>query len=356
MPRMPQRKRPPTPRAKKTETIESLKESLAFCKAAINTAVDGIIIIDARGIIRDTNITAEHLFEFSREEMLGQNVCMLMPEPFRTQHDRFIAHFLKTGEKKIIGIGREVPGRTKSGRIFPLYLAVSDFEVNGKTFFVGVLRDLTDRKRLEGLMVAQSERERAEIGQDLHDVLAQQLTALTLMTRTLEKKLDRVASPLVAEAMELVQLSRAAMDEARRLSHGLFPTELANRGFFSALRELAENHAKLWGLEASFTHTGPEPQIPQAVSLHLYRIAQEAATNSRKHGQARRLEIATRLHSGQLFLRITDNGTGFDLAKYPPGMGLVIMKHRAEMVNASFTCSSQPGKGCVIECRLPLET
>ena len=352
---MPQRKST-QPARKSAESVAALKESLAFCKAAINTAVDGIIIIDAKGLIRDLNITAERLFEFSRDEMMGNNVCLLMPEPFRSQHDRFVAHFLKTGEKKVIGIGREVPGRTKSGRIFPLYLAVSDFEVAGKTYFVGVLRDLTDRKRLEGLMVAQSERERAEIGQDLHDVLAQQLTALTLMTRTLEKKLDRIASPLAAEALELVQLSRAAMDEARRLSHGLFPTELAVRGMFSALRELAENHAKLWGLEASFTHSGPEPQIPQAVSLHLYRIAQEAATNSRKHGKAKRLEITTRMQSGQLVLRIADNGTGFDLDKYPPGMGLVIMKHRAEIVNASFTLSSQPGKGCVIECRLPLET
>ncbi|MFO1520570.1 MAG: PAS domain S-box protein [Kiritimatiellia bacterium] len=97
------------PARKSVESIAALKESLAFCKAAINTAVDGIIIIDAKGLIRDLNITAERLFEFTRDEMMGNNVCMLMPEPFRSQHDRFVAHFLKTGEKKVIGIRARVP-------------------------------------------------------------------------------------------------------------------------------------------------------------------------------------------------------------------------------------------------------
>lgn len=333
-----------------------MKKALAFCKAAINTAVDGILVIDTQGAICDANYTAERLFEFSREELIGQNVNILMPEPYHSRHDGYLQNYLKTGVRKIIGIGRDVPGKTKSGRIFPLYLAVNSFEVSGETYFVGVLRDLSERKRMEALMMEQSERERAEIGQELHDVLAQQLTALTLMTRTLEKKLSRDGSPYINHAMELVQLSKAAMDEARRLSHGLFPTELANRGIFSALQELAENHTKLWKVDATYSHTGPEPHISKTVSLHLYRIAQEAATNSRKHGKAQRLDIQTRIESGLLYLRIADNGTGFDLAKYPPGMGLVIMRRRAEIVNARFSCTSQPGEGCVVECQLPLET
>ena len=108
-------------------------------QAAMQTAVGAIIIIDDKGIISSVNPAAEHVFGFAEAEMIGQNVNMLMPEPYRSRHDGYIRHHLETGEKKIIGIGRQVMGRRKSGAIFPLHLSVSAFEAEGRHYFTGIM-------------------------------------------------------------------------------------------------------------------------------------------------------------------------------------------------------------------------
>ena len=96
------------------------------------------------------------MFGYSSDEMLGQPVNMLMPEPYRTHHDRYIENYLQTGDKKIIGIGREVEGRRKDGSIFPIHLAVGEFEVAGESYFSGIINDLSARARLQAEIDRQS--------------------------------------------------------------------------------------------------------------------------------------------------------------------------------------------------------
>ena len=108
-------------------------------QAAMQTAVGAIIIIDDKGIIASVNPAAERVFGFSEAELIGQNVNILMPEPYRSRHDGYIRHHLETGERKIIGIGRQVMGRRKSGAIFPLHLSVSAFEAEGRRYFTGIV-------------------------------------------------------------------------------------------------------------------------------------------------------------------------------------------------------------------------
>jgi len=128
---------------------DQLQESQNTLEAVIKTAVDGIIMINSRGIIRMANEAAQELFEYQLDEMLGQNVNMLMPEPHKSQHDTYIDNYQRTGEEKIIGIGREVSGRRKNGSLFPLRLAVSKVETEHGRLFVGVIHDLTDQKAAE---------------------------------------------------------------------------------------------------------------------------------------------------------------------------------------------------------------
>jgi PAS domain S-box-containing protein len=136
------------------ERIErALRESNARLKAVVDTAVDGVILIDARGCILEFNPACEKLFEYRADEVIRQNVKILMPSPYRVEHDGYIGNFLKTGERKIIGIGREVLGERKDGSTFPMGLAVGEARQDGESIFVGIIHDLTERKRTEELLV-----------------------------------------------------------------------------------------------------------------------------------------------------------------------------------------------------------
>ncbi|MES1240008.1 MAG: PAS domain S-box protein [Acidobacteriota bacterium] len=118
-------------------------------QAVLNAAVDGIVLIDTAGIIQSVNPSVQKMFGYPPEELLGRNVKVLMPSPRREEHDGYLAHYLETGEARIIGIGREVEGQRRDGSTFPLDLAVSEVHYDGKTFFLGTLRDISERVRLE---------------------------------------------------------------------------------------------------------------------------------------------------------------------------------------------------------------
>ena len=129
--------------------IHRLEESAAKTRAILDTVVDGIITIDERGMVESLNQAAERIFGFSASEVIGNNVNMLMPSPYREEHNDYLRHYRATGEKRIIGIGREVTGRRKDGSTFPMDLAVGEVQLSGKRLFTAAVRDVTDRKRAE---------------------------------------------------------------------------------------------------------------------------------------------------------------------------------------------------------------
>src|SRR5205814_1756208 len=120
------------------------------------SAVDGIVVIDARGKVEAFNRAAERLFGYAAHEVTGRNVNMLMPAPYHDEHDGYISRYLATGEQKIIGIGREVTGLRKDGTTFPLHLAVGEVSIEGEPKFTGILHDLTNRVALETQLREQS--------------------------------------------------------------------------------------------------------------------------------------------------------------------------------------------------------
>ncbi len=117
--------------------------------ALLESAVDAIITIDRNGIIEAINPAAARLFQYTPEEFIGRNVSFLMPEPDRSRHDAYIDRYVATNEPRIIGIGREVTGRRKDGTTFPMHLSVSEFKIDGETFFTGIIHDLSERNRAE---------------------------------------------------------------------------------------------------------------------------------------------------------------------------------------------------------------
>lgn len=135
--------------SQRKDTEEKLRELLARTKAILDTIVDGVITISDRGLIETVNPAAEKIFGYKLDELAGKNVSMLMPNPYRAEHDQYLNNYLSTGEKKIIGIGREVTGLRKNGSTFPLELAISEMEVNGQRMFTGIVRDISERKETE---------------------------------------------------------------------------------------------------------------------------------------------------------------------------------------------------------------
>lgn len=126
-----------------------VNDLLARTRAIVETIVDGVITINKRGSIETVNPAAERIFGYKGEEIRGRNVSMLMPEPYHAEHDGYLRNYIDTGEKKIIGIGREVVGLRKDGGTFPLELAVSEMEVNGERMYTGIVRDISARKETE---------------------------------------------------------------------------------------------------------------------------------------------------------------------------------------------------------------
>jgi PAS domain S-box-containing protein len=118
-------------------------------RAILETAVEGIITIDERGIIESINPAAEKIFGFKCQEVIGNNVSILMPEPDRSRHDGYLANYLRSGHAKIIGIGREVMGKRKDGSVFPMDLAVSEVHLARARLFTGFVRDISERKKSE---------------------------------------------------------------------------------------------------------------------------------------------------------------------------------------------------------------
>jgi PAS domain S-box-containing protein len=205
-----------------TSQSTSPEAQAAKLRGILESAVTAIITIDDRGLIENVNPATERLFGYSAAEVIGQNVKILMPEPYRTEHDRYIDSYLKSGTRKIIGIGREVTGQRKDGTTFPLHLAVSEFNAEGRRYFTGMISDLSDREHAEAAL-RESERRLAQaqkmeaVGQ-LTGGIAHDFNNLLLVIagnlELLERHLDTEDSKaLLREAQDAAALGSKLTDQ-----------------------------------------------------------------------------------------------------------------------------------------------
>ena len=222
---------------------QTLRDSEAQHRAILETAVDGVIMIDTLGTVLMYNPSAERMFGFAANEVIGQNVKMLMPSPDYDQHDQYLAHYRDTGEARIIGTGREVIGRRKNGQTFPLELSVGVAERGGSPLFVGTLRDITDRKATAAALQRKEEELQRQVAdlQFAHEQLAEQSQQLTGLAKELALAKDQAEAANSAKSEFLATMSheirtpmngvlgmaRALLDgdlgeEDRRNAHMLF--------------------------------------------------------------------------------------------------------------------------------------
>lgn len=462
------------------ESERKLRASEQRSRAVLETTVDGVITIGEDGMVRSFNPAAERIFGYVAEEVIGQNIRLLMPTPYREEHDSYIQNYTGTGVAKVIGIGREVEGLRKNGETFPLDLAVSEVNVDDERTFTGIVRDVAARKKVERALeeervfvsailntahalvivldhegnivrfnracevttgyaleevrgrslwevlipadeaeatreiffqqvrdkrrtshdnvirtkddnlrlvswtntvltsatgkveyvvgtgiditdqqkavealVSISEDVRRLIGQELHDALGQQLTGISLLTKSLERRLRETGREEQEVATEITELVRNAVGDVRRLSHGLYPVELERHGLDAALEELAEANSRRSGVQCRYNHTPLHRKLGKTSALNLYRIAQEATTNALRHADAQQILIDLFPSGKSIHLVIRDDGVGFDAEReMTRGLGLSIMRYRAKLLGATVEIESTLNKGTTVTCRM----
>lgn len=355
------------------KTLEALKQSEERIRTILKTASDAIITIDNRGMIDSVNRSTEMIFGYENSELIGQNVSILMPEPFCREHDGYIHRFLATGEPRIIGTGREVICRRKNGTTFPADLAVSQVDHLG--LFTGILRDVSSRKEMQQHILEIAAMEQRRIGLELHDGTQQELTGLSLFANTL---LDGIKTAMKMdhdgltvwqfEAANYARLRDTATllskrlvetnEHVRDLAHGIMPVQIDAEGLRSALVELAYNVNSNASLECTFECLG-ELSVPNnSVATHLYRIAQEAVNNAIRHSAATKIAILLSLRSDRIVLEVSDNGSGFDNkpsnsdGSSAKGMGMKTMQYRASLIGGRVQFLRGIKGGTVMNCEI----
>jgi PAS domain S-box-containing protein len=329
---------------------ERLRHSEARMQATLNTAADAIITMDIHGIIQSVNPASERMFGYKADEMIGHNVGLLMPSPYRDEHDGYLTRYLQTGEKHIIGVGRELEARRKDGSIFPMHLVVS--EIEHRKLFTGVLRDMTAYKRLERQVVEIASEQQQRIGQDLHDSVAQELTALSLLAGDLAETFRTNPANVSKLVQRLEQGLQRSQQELRAVLRGLLPVAIDSEGLMAALADLASRTQQQAKVTCTFDCPEPVSLTDNLTATHLYLIAQEAVHNAVKHAKPRNIWIGLQSNPG-LVLRVQCDG--MDMPAPPlatEGMGLRIMRNRAAIIGAQLTIEPAKPTGTVVTCRL----
>ncbi|HVV65957.1 MAG TPA: PAS domain S-box protein [Rhizomicrobium sp.] len=191
----------------------------ALFQTLIATAVDGIVVIDEDGLVEIYNVACERLFQYPAAEVTGRNVSMLMPEPYSSEHDGYLERYKRTGERRIIGIGREVVGRRRDGSTFPMYLSVGEGRLDGRRIFVGILHDLSAKKeaaaRHEGTL-----RELALIVEHSEDaIITKNLEGLvTSWNPAAERIFGYSAAEMIGQPLTTVFPEELIAEEARILA------------------------------------------------------------------------------------------------------------------------------------------
>ena len=320
-----------------------LRRSEELLRATTANTADTLVLVDTSLRVRFIN---KSIGGMRIEEIIGCGIEVLLPDEARESVVGKLRHILETGATATYEFESSSGGQV---RYFE-NRAVLVRDDGVKTGISISTRDITERKRLEQEILDISGRERQSIGRDLHDGLGQELTGVALMLRGLSGRLQQSCPEAMDSVDEIVGLVNQSIENARSLAHGLLPVRTETGGLVFALRELASRSRDLYGMDVSFrAEVWPELTLDETDASHLYRIAQEALTNSARHGHATRVDIFLLVTRSTFLLCISDNGEGFRPPTSPySGMGLKIMQYRAGIIGASFEIAPNEPRGTVV--------
>lgn len=354
---------------------ENKRKNVESCnKAILDTVVDGIITIDKFGIIETVNPATLNIFGYSQIEMVGQNIKMLMPNPYKDEHDGYLKHHHETGEKRVIGIGREVEGQRKDGSIFPLELAVNEMIINGEKHFTGIVRDITERKQADKL----KEEFISTVSHELRTPLTSIRGSIGLLTGGLAGEFSDKAKQLLAIAHNnterLLMLINDILDLSK-IESGQMDFNFKEMEVLPFLKEAIEaNHgfAGQYGVEFVL-ECSVNGAMLQADANRLMQVMNNLMSNAAKFApKGDKIKISAARHHQQIRISVTDHGSGIPKAlestifdKFTQadssdtrqvggtGLGLNITKAMVEKHNGRISFVSELGVGTTFYFDLP---
>lgn len=313
-----------TARRRTEEKQRQLVQAEEQVRSVVNNVIDGIITIDKNGTVESFNLAAERLFGYPASEVIGKNVKVLMPEPYNAEHDKYILNFLRTGQAKIIGVGREVVGRRKDGSTFPMDLAVGEFCVGHGRFFTGIVRDITDRKKAEQALIEADRRKDeflATLAHELRNPLAPIRNALALMRHAASDSglMEQVRSLMERQLGHMVRLVDDLLD-ASRITAGKLQVRKERIELAAVIRSAVEAARPL--IEASaheLTVTvPPDPIYLDADPIRLAQVFANLLTNAAKYMEkAGHIWVTAEPHDREVVVTVRDTGIGIDAEHLP---------------------------------------
>ena len=227
---------PAMPTSLPPSSLVTLREQEAWLRCILETVPDAIIVIDRKATIQSFSAAAERQFGYRADEVIGRNVSMLMPSPYREEHDDYVDHYQKTNERRIIGIGREVFGQRKDGSIFPMYLAVGEGKLEGVSLYVGIIHDLTEQQATERrlrelqdeLLQVSRMSGMGQMASSLAHELNQPLTAVSTLMQAARRMLEQGDASAIARARDAVERASQQVLRAGEIIRRL--REFASRG------------------------------------------------------------------------------------------------------------------------------
>jgi PAS domain S-box-containing protein len=361
---------------------------LAMADEALRHVLDGIITIDERGLIESFNPAAERLFGYRAEEVIGQNVKMLMPEPYRGEHDGYIGNYLATREPRIIGIGREVDGRRKDGSTFPMSLAVSEFSHQGRRYFTGIVRDITERKNAENQLrqiaaeLSEANRRKSEflatLAHELRNPLAPIRNGLEVMKmardnsammKEIRDTMERQTDQLVTLVDDLLDISRITRGKLELRKSRVELTEVVRSG-------VEASQPFIDRMKHRFVVTTPDQAVYLEADPHrLAQVISNLLNNAAKYTpEGGHIWLTASRQGNDVVLTVRDTGMGiapemmgrifemFTQVDAPSGqintglgIGLTLVKSLVEMHGGTIAVHSEgPDRGSEFNIRLPV--